>query len=206
MNHAAARPRPASRRARAASAAALALAIIAAGAAPAGAACPDSGSPDRTVCDYWSALFIPGVNALAYLPRDDTRWLGAGLTLNLYIWGDNDPRSGASQGRYLFEVGVLRAQNRDDAGTMMRARAGLTRSFEGNASRTWLIPFYGLQLGALRASSTGLRGFVAGTLGIHALYTPQLIINLESDYMVPFRNQRRLAGPSVQLTASVAWW
>ena len=176
-------------------------------AAPASARCPRDGSPSRAVCKYSHALLLPSGHARLYLPGGNGMgpWLGGGVELVLFTWSDNSERLGPGQGKIFFDIGALGASNAA-AGTMIMYRGGANVSFERNASRSWLIPYFGFTFGGLHEATLDDHGFAEGLLGVHALYTPNLIIDLEGGYLFPFTNADVLAGEVVQVTVSFSRW
>lgn len=185
----------------------LAAGLLAAGASTAHAKCPIDGSPSRAVCKPSSAVLLPSAMGMVYVPGDGAMgpWYGGGMQLVLFTWSDNSDRFGPGQGKVFFDLGVLGSSD-ERAGKMMMLRGGANVSFEGNASRSWLIPFFGFSFGALRESSIATQSFGEGLLGVHALYTPSLIVDIEGGYVIPFGNVDLLAGFRTQLTVSFALW
>lgn len=175
---------------------------------PAHAKCPASGSPDRTVCRYWSALLAPGLIGVAYVPAGDAAlgpWYGGAARLSLYTWSDNNVAFGPSQGKFFLDFGLLRSGD-DAAATMSLFRSGFHLSIEGNASRTWLIPYYGGSLGRVAEDTLEVSWFAEAVLGVHALYTRNLRIDVEGGYLLPFSEVDVMRGPMVQIAASVTLW
>ncbi|WP_428267799.1 hypothetical protein [Haliangium sp.] len=184
----------------------LLIAATFAASAPAEAACPDSGSPSVEVCEYWNLLLMPALTSTVYLPGDaGGPWFGAGVEVALLTWADNGPGRGPSQGRVFLDIGGLGSAE-DGTGAMFLFRAGASLSFEGNASRTWLIPYYGAAIGGLDEKNIDFAGFVEAQGGLHLWYTPQVVVDVEGGYLLPFSQVDRLSGPRAQLTAAVAWW
>jgi hypothetical protein len=184
---------------------ALVLATLATGTAH--ARCPESGSPDRSVCKYWSALLTPGVLGLAYVPGDGGLgpWYGGGVRLSMYTWSDNAAAFGPSQGKLFLDAALLGA-GADDTGTMALFRGGFHLSVEGNASRSWLIPYYGGSLGRLSERSLEVNWFAAPVLGVHVLYQQNVRIDVEGGYVLPFSEIDVMKGFTAQLSASVMLW
>lgn len=181
------------------------LATLATGTAH--ARCPASGSPDRSVCKYWSALLTPGVFGLAYVPGDGALgpWYGGGVRLALYTWSDNAVAFGPSQGKFFLDFGLL-GSGEDDTGTMALFRGGFHLSVEGNASRSWLIPYYGGNLGRLSERTIEVNWFAEAVLGVHALYLQNIRIDVEGGYVLPFSEVDVMRGPMVQVSAGFLLW
>jgi hypothetical protein len=175
---------------------------------PARAACPTTGSPDLSVCKYWSALLTPGVFGVVYAPAGDAAlgsWYGGAVRLSLYTWSDNAVAFGPSQGKFYLDVGLL-GSGADGTGAMSLFRSGFHLSFEGNASRTWLIPYYGGALGRVAERTLEVNWFAEAVVGVHALYTRNLRIDVEAGYALPFSEVDDMRGLMAQVAASFTLW
>jgi hypothetical protein len=148
---------------------------------------------------------LPTAFAAMYAPADaQGPWYGGGLEA-VTAWSDNSPAFGPSQGKFRFGAGVLRSTEMD-AGTMVMYRGGAQVSFERNASRQFLIPYFAVDIGGLWTKATGSRGFVDGGLGLYVLHRRSLIVDLEVSGVVPFRDPSALGGVRTQLAVSFALW
>jgi hypothetical protein len=181
---------------------AIAIATLAC-AGTARAECPTT--PDDAVCRPWTALLLPTVIGLVYAPSDAAGpWLGGGVEVTS-AWSDNTPAYGPSQGKLRFDIGALRSSTMG-TGTMVMYRGGAQVSFERNASRAWLIPYFDADLGGLWTSATGSRGFVDAGLGVYVLHRRSVIVDLEVDGLLPFADPGKLGGVRSQLAVSFALW
>ena len=184
----------------------LPMALLLMGATSVHAKCPKSGSPSRAVCKYYSATLVPSAAGVVYVPDDAMGpWYGGGVQLVLFTWSDNSERFGPGQGKFFFDLALL-ASAEEEAGRMFMFRGGANLSFERNASRSWLIPYFGFSFGALQEKTIERRAFGEGLLGIHALYTPRFTIDIEGGYLFPFSDVDLLAGFRSQLTVSFSLW
>lgn len=188
----------------------LGIGVALAAAAPGGTAhakCPKDGSPSRDVCRFWSAVLVPGAAGFAYAPASEALgpWLGGGLRFAAYTWSDNSTAFGPSQGKIFFDLGLL-GSGEDGTGRMSLYRGGINLSFEGNASRNWLIPYYGVAMGRIAEDTLNVHWFAEAVLGVHALYRKNFHIDLEGGYALPFSDVDTMAGPTVQLAVSFTLW
>jgi hypothetical protein len=168
------------------------------------AECPTA--PDDAVCRPWSALMLPTAFGVMYAPNDASGpWYGGGLEATLLAWSDNTPAFGPSQGRVRLDVGALRSTVMG-AGTMAMYRGGTQVSFERNASRTWLIPYFNADVGGLWTKTTGSRAFVDGGVGVYLLHRRTAILDLEVDGVLPFSDPSKLGGLRLELALSFALW
>lgn len=166
--------------------------------------CPRVTAPQDPVCRPWAGLLLPTVFAGVIAPRGDLgTWMGGGLEAVLFAWSDNSSAFGPSQGKLRFDVGVYRS-SKDDLGLLTSYRGGAQVSFERNASRSWLIPYFAVDLGGQWRDEH--HGFVDGGGGLYLLHRRSTIIDLEATYQIPFSQTDDLAGLRVRLAASFALW
>jgi len=167
------------------------------------AECPTT--PDDHVCRPWSGLLVPTVFGVMYAPEDARGpWYGGGLEAAM-LWSDNTPAFGPSQGKLRFDIAAL-GSTQMNAGTMAMYRGGAQVSIERNASRQWLIPFFDADVGGLWTKATGSRAFVDGGLGVYVLHRRGVIIDLEVDGLVPFKDPGKLGGAHTRLAVSFSLW
>jgi hypothetical protein len=187
--------------------------IVIAMTACAGAAradCPST--PDDALCRPWTAILLPTAYATYYAPHGASGpWLGGGLEVST-VWSDNTPAFGPSQGKLRFDVGALASIALTPVGTtmgygtMVMYRGGAQVSFERNASRPWLIPYFDADIGGLWTSATGSRAFVDGGLGVYLWHKRGFIVDLEVDGLLPFSHPGDFGGVHTQLAVSFALW
>jgi hypothetical protein len=174
-------------------------------AVPAFAACPEEGTISTTVCHPYSGMLMPSVAGVVYAPRNGGLgpWVGAGAEIVLFMWSSNSDGFGPSQGKIRLDVAGL-ASSMGPA--MVMYRGGAAVSFEGNAGRNFLIPYWGGAIGGFNESKLGGHAFADAELGLYLLYLRRIVIDAEGDFVFPFTDFDKLAGPKAQLTASVALW
>lgn len=166
--------------------------------------CPRVTAPHDPVCRPFAAMLLPTAFAGIYQPRGDLgTWMGGGIEAVLPAWSDNSPAFGPSQGKVRFDVGLYRS-TKDGMGLMTTYRGGAQVSFERNASRAWLIPYFAADVGGQWRD--GHHGFVDGGGGLYLLHRRSAIIDLEVTYQIPFSQTDDLSGLRMRLAASFALW
>lgn len=194
-----------SSRDRAGVALAAALATFALAPGEARAACPESLDE---ICDSFATGLLPSVAGVAYFPRSGGLgpWIGAGGEVVLFTWSNNSEAFGPGHGKLKFDFEGLASTATGSPPAMIMYRGGVDLAFERNASRSYLIPYFGVSLGGLSQSTLGGTGFVDGELGLYLLYTKRVMIDAEGAFLFPFRSFDTYAGPKTQLTLSVNLW
>ena len=177
--------------------------LVLATAAPALADCPTT--PDDPVCRPWTAMVPPTAIGVLYQPHAyHGPWLGGGVEAAI-AWSDNSPAFGPSQGKLRFDIAALGSTVAEE-GTMAMYRGGVQVSFERNASREWLIPYFAVDLGGVWANKIGSHLFADGGVGVYVLERRMWIIDLEADVVLPFTSADVLGGVRGQLAVSYALW
>jgi hypothetical protein len=191
---------PRTRRAGAVATAAFAVALVA---APARAGCPGD-RPGDPVCDPYVSFLMPTVVAVAWFPRAaGGAYFGCGVDVGLVSWSSNDDGYGPSHGRFYLSAAVLESTHERRA---VLYRAGAVVSFEGNASRRFLIPHFGAAIGGLWETQLSSRPTVDASLGLYLLHTRRFVLDAEGGLVLPLSAVDALLGPRAQLTASFALW
>ncbi len=182
-----------------------ALASAFALAAPARGACPQEGTISTTVCQPYSGMLMPSAEGVVYAPRHGGLgpWIGAGAEIVLFMWSSNSDGFGPSQGKIRLDVAGLGSEM---GPPMVMYRGGAAVSFEGNAGRNFLIPYWGGAIGGFNESKLGGHAFADAELGLYLLYVRRVVVDAEGAFVFPFTDFDKLAGPKAQLTASVAFW
>jgi hypothetical protein len=175
-------------------------------AAPAHASCPDDGSPDRSVCRPVSSLLMPTAIGVGYFPGGAMgSWFGGGVEIVGLTWGDSSPAFGPSHGKLRFDISLLRSTV-DGAGTMVQYRTGAQVSFEKNPSRSWLIPYFSVDIGGLWVRGPGTEPFAGAGVGAYVYYSARLIVDVGGGWLLPFDDVELLNGPTAHAALSVALW
>jgi hypothetical protein len=178
-------------------------AIMASGRA-ARAECPTT--PDDAVCRPWSAMLLPTAFGSLYAPHGlSSTYYGGGLEIVLLAWSDNSNAFGPSQGRLRLDVSYL-ATSAMSTPAMVMYRGGAQLAFERNASRSYLIPYFAVDIGGLWSEPTGRRWYADGGLGFYLLHLRSAILDLEVTGIVPFKDINTLIGVTSRLGLSFALW
>ena len=184
--------------------AALSAGIVLLFAANARARCPDEGPADPA-CVPLASWALPTVHADLYLPREARAdvYAGGGFDLSLLSWSNNIDSFGPSQGALRLGASYLRGR---DERSLVAYRLSTVVSFEGNASRRFLVPTFGTAIGGLWETDAKHLAAAEGLLGLYVLYTRHVIIDAQGGVVVPLSTSQALFVPKAQLTASFALW
>jgi hypothetical protein len=180
-----------------------AVLVATAAPAPAWAGCPRD-KPGDPVCDPYVSFLMPTVAAVAWFPRAaGGAYFGGGVDIGVVSWSSNNDGYGPSHGRFYLSAAVLESTHERRA---VLYRAGAVVSFEGNASRRFLIPHFGAAIGGLWETVWSSRPTVDASLGLYLLHTRRFVLDAEGGLVLPLSAVDALLGPRAQLTASFALW
>lgn len=157
--------------------------------------------------DEWTSFLLPGVGYSIYTPRDSANTVFHGLNLELVIaaWIHRNDNRGPSHGRVYVNTELLNATG-INVPLMFAYSAGLSLSFERNPQRTWLIPYYGLELGGIVHQSTGAFFQTTPYAGVHLFSSPNVFLGARLGYrLVPSRIDS-LAGMHFGVVADFSIW
>ena len=149
--------------------------------------------------------FMPGTFATYYQPRGTAAgFTGGGVQIAPFQWSHNNDRFGPSQGGFYMSAALLTSTR--SPGTMALYEVGATASFERNASRQYLIPYFGAAAGGITQAQLGTTEYVYPLAGIHIYWHKNLMLDAEGGYHFPFENIDTMRGPRAQLTARFSLW
>ena len=122
---------------------ALSLALFPAAAA---AAPCDHQAPAREVCVERDIFLMPGVQAVFFAPSGAAApFFGGGAQIAPIHWSHNNDRFGPSQGALFLQASILEPP--ESASSLAIYDLGFSLSLEKNASRRFLVPFFGATVG-----------------------------------------------------------
>lgn len=178
-------------------------------AAEAGARCPDE-APAAPACVPLASWALPTVHADVFFPRKARAdvYAGGGFDFSLISWSNNIDSFGPSQGAVRLGASVLRGGGGSarDERWLVTYRLSTVVSFEGNASRRFLIPTFGTAIAGLWETDAKHLAAAEGLLGAYLLYTRHVIVDVQGGVVLPLSTSQALLGPKAQLTASFALW
>jgi len=129
---------------------------------PADARCPNE-APDAPACEPIVSAMMPSLEATAYFPKGGSGpYYGGGVDFVLVSWSSSNDAFGPSQGS--LRLGASYMFGQDDR-RLLLYRFGALVSIERNASRRFLIPYFGGALGALWETDFGNRALAEASLG-----------------------------------------
>lgn len=163
------------------------------------------------VDEDWSGIFMPGAQYTAYLPAAVGKWgffQGVSAEIRAYSWIHRNPSPGPSHGSFYLDLDLL-ASTRANVANAFHLSTGVELSFEPNPARRFLLPVFGLEIGALfQRQVLSTVGEVTPTAGLYLYASPHLIVDLRAGYLLPLSAATfdDLRGLRAKLGVSFSLW
>ena len=156
------------------------------------------------------SFFMPGVGYEFWLPNGSEK-IGAYNGFRIEFIGASyihrNPKPGPSHGRFYFHFDVL-FSGKTGGSSAFLPTAGFDFSLEKNPPRRFLIPFFGLEGGALFNAATGTLGFMMPFVGVHFWSSGNVQLGVHGGYFLPFTSEQfeTVRGVRGSLTADFSFW
>lgn len=152
--------------------------------------------------------FMPGGGFGMHFPKGkDSLGVLSGVAVEFLLFArvaQNDD-SGPSHVRVYSKLNMLQSSKKDVSNFLSYAM-GLNMSLERNPKRTFLIPYFGLEMGGLSNKNFSTTLQFTPMLGIHLLSRENIFINVQGGYMYPVKNFDLLQGASFQAGLNFSLW
>jgi len=158
----------------------------------------------REICEEHDIYLMPALTGHMFSPAGGGTFFGAGAQVSPYIWNHNNDNFGPGQGALFLQASLLRSAS--SPASMALFEGGMSLSIERNASRRWLIPFFGFTLGYATHAELPNTGFVHGLAGLHVYWHPNATIDLSGGYQLPFTSLDEMRGPRALASMRFSLW
>jgi len=131
----------------------------------------------------------------------------SGMFVEYLIWAKSHQNNdfGPSHVKIYTKFNLNKSTN-DEMSRMFIYSAGVQMSIEKNPKRTFLIPFFGTEIGGISQKQLGTALTVFPTIGIHALANKNIYFNVYAGYLYPVKKYDYLSGYSLQASINFAMW
>jgi hypothetical protein len=156
----------------------------------------------------WETFLMPGAQYSLYLPSAKGiygTFHGFSFELLLAAWIHQNENRGPSHGRVYINTDLL-GSTRDGVGKLLTYTLGVDLSFERNARREFLIPYYGLDVGGLYLASIGHVFTFNPFVGVRAIGTRNVFVNLTAGYLFPTDRLDDLVGWRFKAGVDFSLW
>ena len=173
--------------------------------------------------DSWESYTYPGLHLTAWFPNDMDDYgvlVGWSIQWGGYTWVTRRDSFGPSHGRLYLRFDMMES-TQADAKSALGGSLGAEFSFERNARRHWLIPYFGLESGLMVGSGKYRRGdctddscatkigalFTATPFfGVYLWASRRIRVTASAGYMMPAQDFGDMSGWRVWLGANLQLW
>jgi hypothetical protein len=144
------------------------------------------------VVEEWGTFFMPGLGYSGYAPNGLEAYgpyAGVSAEFLLFAWIYHNNNRGPSNGRTYIDCDILWSSHAR-ANTLFVPTIGLDLSIERNPIRHFLLPYYGLESGAIIQKGFDALGFFTPYLGVHAFASQNVFLNVTAGYVFPLDANR----------------
>ncbi len=160
------------------------------------------------VSDEKSAFFMPGAAFDFYQPRNNDigQFYGPSVEFVYYSRSkkSTSSRSGPSRIKSYGKIGILNSTFQDSSDLLM-VSSGINLSFESNTNRSYLLPYFGLDIGGLYGKSMRTFQFTPH-LGVQFFSTRKLIWSGQAGYLYSVKEFDQYSGYSFKTSLNVLLW
>lgn len=155
-------------------------------------------------------FFMPGVGYALWVPGDvGTYGVFNGFSVEFLgvRWVHQNDKRGPSHGRLYVDFDVMFSTH-SAIDPVFMPLLGFDLSLEKNPGRRFLIPFFGLEGGALFQKQITTLGLMEPFAGVHVYSARNVEIGLRAGYMLPFTSEQfgQVAGFRARATFDVSFW
>jgi hypothetical protein len=172
----------------------------------------DAEDREKRLGNRWLGFLYPGVHLASLTTVDSAQYrtlFGAGVEFNLFGARHPDGSAGPGQSRIYVTLSVLKPTGTETA-VAVRVGLGAELSFEANATRYYLIPDYGIQLGAFAHKSLESQSlaYVQPQLGMYWYARGALSVGTNVGLFLPISGKYvdSLTGLSLTTMLNAAVW
>ncbi len=154
----------------------------------------------------WDHYFVPGGGAVVYEPRSGSfggALVGWEARIALFAWSHNNENPGPAQWNISALADVFPAAH---PGALAFYGFGTTLSFERSAPRRFLIPTFGLELGALHQDAIGSVFAMRPHVGLLLVNVRRLQVEVDGGYLITGARLDQLRGPFAAAAADFTLW
>jgi len=156
----------------------------------------------------WETFLMPGAQYSLYLPSAKGTYgtfHGFSFELLLAAWIHQNENRGPSHGRVYMNTDLLWS-TASGVGKLLTYSLGVDLSFERYARSEFLIPYYSLDFGRFYLGSIGHVFVFNPFVGLHAIGTRNVFINLTAGYLFPTERLDDLAGWRFKVGVDFSLW
>lgn len=160
------------------------------------------------IVDDWTTSFIPNVGFTYFAPKNKTdfgTFKGASIQFDLVSWAHHNDNKGPCHGKLFLRFDYLES-DKDTLGVAFKYGLGMQVSFERNANRSYLIPFYGVELSGINQREIGSLFLFNPHVGVWCYSNRNLNISATCGYLLPTKKVDDFSGLFASVSLGFSLW
>ncbi len=158
--------------------------------------------------EEWETYWMPGIQYTMLAPADRDglgMYHGVSVEYLFAAWIHRNENRGPSHGRFYANVDLLRS-TKPEADDLLLYHLGLNLSVERNPTRSFLIPFFGIEAGGGYQRKYGNFAHFTPLAGFHVIGTQNVFLNVTGGYLYPTTALEEIRGARVKAGLNVSFW
>lgn len=156
----------------------------------------------------WDDYFMPGIGYKTYVPKKTELGVYQGVVTEFVIYarakGKESHRSGPARVKTYGNLSIMKS-DAEAAKDIFFANLGLNLSLEGNTSRKYFIPYFGVEMGGLYRRDFSTMHF-SPVAGVQLVSNKLFLWNLQGGYQYTTRNFDEYSGYTFGSTLNILLW
>ncbi len=156
---------------------------------------------------YFEKGFVPGLNYQYYKPNVQNltgAYTGAAFEYLFYAKVHNDDEMGPGQLRFYGKLGYLSGNNSSES-LITDLSMGLTMSFEKDPKRTFLVPYFGMEMGSFFMTDHNIAYYMP-MAGLQLLALNGIFIGANGGYIYTNTHFEAWRGYFAQANIDISLW
>ena len=158
--------------------------------------------------EEWISYALPGVGYATYYPVGSPGvgfMQGPRFEVVAVQWVHRNDNVGPSHGRVSLKADLLFPAS-DPADPAIIYAMSLALSLERNPERSWLLPYFAVDVGGLYQKQLGNAAMVTPALGVHVFQNRNVFISVDAGYLLALPALEKLHGPRVTVSGNFTLW
>lgn len=160
------------------------------------------------IVDDWTSGFIPNVGFSYYAPKNKAdlgSFKGGNIQFDWVSWAHHNDNKGPSHGKFYLRFDYMES-DKDTLGVACKFGLGFQVSFERNANRSFLIPYYGLEISGMSQRETGSLFLFNPQVGLWCFSNRNINISATCGYLLPTKKVDDCSGLFASVSLGFTLW
>ncbi len=159
------------------------------------------------ITNEWNSTLIPGLSYTIYFPTDKNLGAFKGVAINYLLssWIAVNEYPGPSHGNVYTKFAIL-FSDKENIKELFLYGIGFNVSFEKNAQRNFLIPYFGFEISGISHNTMSHVATFSPDVGLWFYYTENINIGGNFSYLFPIKYFETIRGYQTNITVTFSLW